>query len=283
MTESPAAESAPAPTVTFKKRGARPKTNMRKREKPQSSSESSSEDDAPQSRKAKRRQQAPGGTEANKTDELFATVFEAERKVDLGATNDATRERSKIGPTQAATNVRMTTMIDYAPDVCKDYKQTGFCGFGDNCKFLHDRSDYKQGWQLDKDWENVTKGRRNLGGTVVASADRDKKRAENDDDDEDEDERMLDNIPFACVICRGPYKSPVVTRCGHYFCEGCALARYRKEPGCAACGAGTGGVFNAATRLKRLLEKKKERERRKREAAIEAGEEVSSEEEDDEE
>lgn len=126
MTESPAAESAPAPTVTFKKRGARPKTNMRKREKPQSSSESSSEDDAPQSRRAKRRQQAPGGTEANKTDELFATVFEAERKVDLGATNDATRERSKIGPTQAATNVRMTTMIDYAPDVCKDVSRPPF-------------------------------------------------------------------------------------------------------------------------------------------------------------
>lgn len=118
MTESPAAESAPAPTVTFKKRGARPKTNIRKREKPESSS-SSSEDDAPQSRKTKRRQQGPDAA-AKKPDELFATVFEAERNVDLAATNDATKERTKIGPTQASTNVRMTTMMDYAPDVCKD-------------------------------------------------------------------------------------------------------------------------------------------------------------------
>ena len=120
MTESPATESAPAPPVAFKKRGGRPKTTIRKREKPESSS-SSSEDDAPQSRKAKRIQkQAPDAGGAKKPDELFATVFEAERNVDLKATNDATKARTKIGPTQPATNVRMTTMMDYAPDVCKD-------------------------------------------------------------------------------------------------------------------------------------------------------------------
>ena len=113
----------------------------------------------------------------------------------------------------------------------------------------------------------------------MANANRDKAAADDEDDDE---ESMLDNIPFACIICRGPYKSPVTTRCGHYFCEGCALKRYRKDPGCAACGAGTNGVFNSATRLKKLLEKKRERERKKREEAIEAGEEVSSEEEEEE-
>ena len=37
-----------------------------------------------------------------------------------------------VGPVKAPTNVRTVTVIDYAPDVCKDYKQTGFCGFGDN-------------------------------------------------------------------------------------------------------------------------------------------------------
>src|SRR5699024_2136770 len=152
--------------------------------------------------------------------------------------------------------------MDYAPDVCKDvrdsthplpfpslpfpfplhavrhsgkrtlltyhkqYKQTGFCGFGDNCKFLHDRSDYKQGWQLDKEWETVSKGRNAMAGTVVANANRDKAPT-TASDDEDDEEAMLDNIPFACVICRGPYKAPVTTRCGHYFCEGCALKRYR--------------------------------------------------------
>ena len=60
---------------------------------------------------------------------------------------------TQIGPIRAAANVRTVTVIDYQPDVCKDYKQTGYCGFGDNCKFLHDRGDYKAGWQLDREWE----------------------------------------------------------------------------------------------------------------------------------
>ncbi|KAK4242065.1 hypothetical protein C8A03DRAFT_11754 [Achaetomium macrosporum] len=190
-----------------------------------------------------------------------------------------------VGPIKAPTNIRTITITDMAPDVCKDYKQTGFCGFGDSCKFLHAREDYAHGWQLDKEWENVTKGKKVLGGTVVASAD--KKLAETQgqgERDEDEEEAaMLENIPFACIICKGPYKSPIVTRCGHYFCESCALKRYRKDPSCAACGAGTNGVFNAAKRLQKLLDKKRERAARKRQEAIEAGEEVSDAEEDEDE
>ncbi|KAJ2966713.1 hypothetical protein NUW58_g10598 [Xylaria curta] len=181
----------------------------------------------------------------------------------------------KVGPIKAATNIRTVTTTDFAPDVCKDYKQTGFCGFGDNCKFLHMREDYKQGWQLDRDWENVTKGKKNMGGKVVASANRDAKS----DDVDDADEAMLEKIPFACILCKGPYKEPIVTRCGHYFCLPCALQQYRKDPGCAACGSGTNGVFNTAKTLKRLLEKKKARQERKRQAAIEAGEEVPDDEE----
>ncbi|KAG7110073.1 Pre-mRNA-splicing factor cwc-24 like protein [Verticillium longisporum] len=178
-----------------------------------------------------------------------------------------------VGPIKAPTNIRTITVIDYTPDTCKDYKQTGFCGFGDNCKFLHAREDYKQGWQLDKEWEDVAKGKKNLGGTVVADANRSKVA----DDDDDEEDAMLENIPFACIICREPYKSPVVTRCGHYFCEPCALKRYRKDPTCAACGSGTSGVFNSASRLKKLLDRKRARAAKKRQDAIDAGEEVSDE------
>lgn len=114
-----------------------------------------------------------------------------------------------------------------------------------------------------------------MGGTVVASANRE---GAGDDEDDAEDE-LLANIPFKCIICTDSYKDPIVTRCGHYFCENCALKRYRKDPTCAACGAGTNGVFNSAKRLKKLLEKKRDRAAKRREAAIEAGEEVSSEEE----
>jgi RING finger protein 113A len=54
------------------------------------------------------------------------------------------------GPLRASSNVRMTVRFDYQPDICKDYKETGFCGYGDACKFIHDRSDYKSGWELER-------------------------------------------------------------------------------------------------------------------------------------
>lgn len=177
-----------------------------------------------------------------------------------------------VGPVKAPTNVRTITVTDYAPDVCKDYKQTGFCGFGDSCKFLHAREEFAAGWKLDRDWEISTKGKK-LTGTTVASANRDAKL---DGDDLNEEEiAMLEKIPFACIICKEPYKNPIVTKCGHYFCESCALKRYRKKPDCAACGAGTGGVFNGAKGLQKILDKKREREkkikeREEAEAAAEA-------------
>lgn len=55
------------------------------------------------------------------------------------------------GPVRAPAHLRATVRWDYQPDICKDYKETGFCGFGDSCKFLHDRSDYKFGWQLERE------------------------------------------------------------------------------------------------------------------------------------
>jgi len=57
------------------------------------------------------------------------------------------------GPQKAPSNLRITSMFDYKPDICKDYKETGYCGYGDSCVFLHDRSDYKSGWQIEKEWD----------------------------------------------------------------------------------------------------------------------------------
>ncbi|KAJ5833557.1 CCCH and RING finger protein [Penicillium riverlandense] len=182
----------------------------------------------------------------------------------------------QFGPIKASTNVRTITVMDYAPDVCKDYKKTGFCGFGDSCKYLHAREDYAHGWELDRQWDEKTKGKQ-LNGRVVSQRKGAGKTAEDADDDDDEE--LLENIPFACIICQKSYQNPIVTKCGHYFCESCALQRYRKNPSCAACGAGTGGVFNVAKKLTALLEKKRERARKLREKAIEEGEEVSEEEE----
>jgi len=123
---------------------------------------------------------------------------------------------------------------------CKDYKETGFCGYGDSCKFLHDRSDYKTGWQLDKEWDAKTYG---------------KDDSEQYEIKEDEDED--DQLPFACFICREDFKNPIVTKCTHYFCEKCAIDYFRKSPRCAACGTATQGIFNPAKNLiKKLAERK---------------------------
>jgi RING finger protein 113A len=178
----------------------------------------------------------------------------------------------QVGPVKAPTNIRTITVTDFAPDVCKDYKQTGFCGFGDSCKFLHAREDYKQGWQLDKEWETVTHGKKIVGKTISS-----RNKTEEDNNQSDDEDSVLEGIPFACIICKKPYTNPIITKCTHYFCESCALQRYRKTPSCAACGAGTGGVFNGAKNLKKLLDKKRNRARQRREKAIENGEAVSDE------
>jgi RING finger protein 113A len=113
-----------------------------------------------------------------------------------------------------------------------------------------------------------------LQGQTVASANR-PKTGEGDEDDDDE--ALVESVPFACIICRKSYTNPVTTKCHHYFCESCALQRYRKNPNCAACGAGTGGVFNVARKLGKLLERKRERAKSRREKARAAGEDISSE------
>ena len=50
------------------------------------------------------------------------------------------------GPLRAAAHIRVSQRFDYQPDICKDYKETGYCGYVDSCKFMHDRGDYKSGW-----------------------------------------------------------------------------------------------------------------------------------------
>jgi len=133
----------------------------------------------------------------------------------------------RTGPVRSNNStIRTVTIVDYQPDVCKDYKETGFCGFGDTCKFLHDRGTYLAGWQLDKLAANPQK-------------------QTEDESDSDSD----DGIPFACLIGRHPFTDPIVTRCGHYFCSSCAIKRFAKTPKCAACGAPTGGIFNRADKV----------------------------------
>lgn len=59
-----------------------------------------------------------------------------------------------------SSNFRITCQFDYQPNICKDYKETGYCGYGDSCKFLHDRGDYKLGWQIDQEWEALQQSKK---------------------------------------------------------------------------------------------------------------------------
>ncbi|KAJ0791280.1 putative transcription factor C3H family [Helianthus annuus] len=39
--------------------------------------------------------------------------------------------------------LRASARLDYQPNICKDYKETGYFGHGYSCKFMHDFGDYK--------------------------------------------------------------------------------------------------------------------------------------------
>ncbi|GLT61012.1 hypothetical protein SLA2020_337480 [Shorea laevis] len=149
------------------------------------------------------------------------------------------------GPLRASAHIRVSARFDYQPDICKDYKETGYCGYGDACKFMHDRGDYKSGWQLEKEWEEVEKARkRNL---AMGGDDGDEAVVDQSDDDDD------DSLPFACFICRQPFVDPVVTKCKHYFCEHCALKHHAKNKKCFVCNTPTLGIFNTAHEIRRKM------------------------------
>jgi len=84
----------------------------------------------------------------------------------------------------------------------KDYKETGRCGYGDSCKFMHDRGDHKAGWQIERDWaaEQEEKRKRALQGLSGDAA------------EENFEIKAEDDLPWACLICREPFNNPVVTK-----------------------------------------------------------------------
>ncbi|GAU50482.1 hypothetical protein TSUD_409670 [Trifolium subterraneum] len=99
----------------------------------------------------------------------YFQCFESSKQIQIQHDNKATSTietetlfpkdaiRGSHGPIRATVHIRVSERFDYQPDICKDYKVTGYCGYGDSCKFLHDRSDYKSGWQMEKDWEEAKK------------------------------------------------------------------------------------------------------------------------------
>lgn len=179
-----------------------------------------------------------------------------ERKETMGG--NAYKGVTMKGPQRAALNIRSTVRWDYAPDICKDYKETGSCGYGDSCVFLHDRSDYKLGWQIDAELDGGRYAPRK-----TDDGPQDVRRYEISSDEDDD-------LPFACYICRQPFKKPVKTKCGHFFCEKCAIKHYRKSTKCYVCGTQTSGVFNPAKDLIRKINEKQKAEHEASANAIDA-------------
>lgn len=133
-------------------------------------------------------------------------------------------------------NVRATTVTDFQPDICKDFWQTGYCGYGDTCKFLHVRDELRQRKPVEKEWEQVKTTDSNSDTATAAQQDQ--------------------PVPHKCLICRRDYSHPVRTECDHYFCQSCFLARCKKKStSCMLCGKDTGGVCVpvAPSELQRLI------------------------------
>jgi hypothetical protein len=148
---------------------------------------------------------------------------------------------SDIGPVKSSSSVKMSIMFDYKPDICKDYKQTGYCGYGDSCIFLHDRGDYKSGWELEKEWEEQQRKKRT--GLMNSKTPKESESSTTED------------AKFICSICKKRFVDPVKTKCGHVFCEECALQHHKTDKKCAICKEPTMGIFNTAREMIESMKK----------------------------
>ena len=82
------------------------------------------------------------------------------RLTDAELENPTETYKWKHGPTRAKDNAaKSTCRFDYDPSLCKDFHDCGYCVFGNSCIYVHDRSNYKTGWEMEKDYERAEKER----------------------------------------------------------------------------------------------------------------------------
>eukprot|EP01060_Flectonema_neradi_P040875 TRINITY_DN9477_c0_g1_i1.p1 TRINITY_DN9477_c0_g1~~TRINITY_DN9477_c0_g1_i1.p1 ORF type:complete len:236 (+),score=52.40 TRINITY_DN9477_c0_g1_i1:213-920(+) len=168
--------------------------------------------------------------ELEKDDVGFTEEKERMKREQEGAM-DANFEPTKKGGLKAPSSaIKIVTINETKPGICKPYYQKGFCPYGDSCKYAHIREDYSAAAQ-DAEYEN--------GGVSDSDSD-----SSSDSDD-----------GLSCPICQNQYKDPIVTICCHTFCADCAMTHFEeKSRKCFLCNRDTRGTFNPATALIRHIE-----------------------------
>lgn len=195
-------------------------------------------------------------------------------------------ENSKVtgsmGPMRVNTTIKAISQVDYAKGICKDYKNTGVCGYGDGCVFMHDRSEYKSSYEIDL--EIKKKENRKL--AILKKKGLDIKSQEvlnnldlyNESGDyigennidlnnkfkrfKTESEKQKDKASYVCNICNNEFVNPVITICNHIFCESCALQNYNISKLCFVCKKELKGIFNNAEDVKEMIKIKSINEKR---------------------
>jgi RING finger protein 113A len=169
--------------------------------------------------------------------ELSATIYRGQKAyAQYAEKSDSTIRASKftgsLGPVKAPSHLKATCRFDYSYGLCKDWRISGYCGYGDSCIFVHDRSEFKTGWELEKEWEKEQEEKR-------------KKALENKERVEKEENAEVDEgkeMEKGCEKCGGVKE--VFTLCKHEFCFKCSMELFLRSPKCYVCGKDTKGIFN---------------------------------------
>lgn len=127
--------------------------------------------------------------------------------------------------------------VDYNPSICKDFHDSGYCSWGDTCIYAHDRTDYKRGWEIDKEWDEQQTTIKNKHIQVFLS----KQLGMNNESTKDDGK---------CGICQLRAVNGVSTECEHLFCERCIVDHYRSAKRCPVCAKTIRGVFTDARQTK---------------------------------
>ncbi|EDR26395.1 RING finger protein 113A, putative [Entamoeba dispar SAW760] len=142
--------------------------------------------------------------------------------------------------TDTTTHFKKNCRYDYQPEICKDFYETGYCGYGENCKFIHDRSLTKSSLTLEREFEE---NRKHEAQKKTEELMKEQKEAD-EIKLQKEKEQKKETI---CPKCQKKYneeKTPMIMKCGDWICSDCAIGCKK----CPVCNTSTGGVFKAAKR-----------------------------------